>query len=174
MNYKQKRKLFTILGILSLLFIATGFTLFALKQNINLFYTPTELIHQNVPLNKAIRIGGYVKDKSVQYDKKGEKVSFVITDRKNELYVQYHGILPNLFREGQTVVVTGKLGENHILMANQVLAKHDEKYMPKSLEKNDHSSATTELHALADPSEVKYTINGFSPTQKWEKESEKT
>ncbi len=135
MNHKQKRKLFSILGILFLLFLASGFILFALKQNINLFYTPTELFAQNINPKNAIRIGGYVKDHSVQYDATGEKVIFIVTDRKNELTVEYQGILPNLFREGQTVVVTGKLGENHILKANQVLAKHDEKYIPKSIEK---------------------------------------
>jgi cytochrome c-type biogenesis protein CcmE len=87
---------------------------------------------QNTLPKRAIRIGGYVKDHSIRYDKSGEKVTFTVTDKKNELSVEYQGILPNLFREGQTVVVTGKIAANHILLANQVLAKHDEKYIPKS------------------------------------------
>lgn len=135
MNHKQKKKLFSILGILFLLFVAAGFILYALKQNINLFYTPTELFAQHTSPKNAIRIGGYVKDHSVHYDSTGEKVSFIVTDRKNELIVEYQGILPNLFREDQTVVVTGKLSINNTLIANQVLAKHDEKYIPKSIEK---------------------------------------
>ena len=133
MNQKHKKKLIIVISILSLVSIASGLILFALKQNINLFYTPTELSRENkIPL-RAIRVGGYVKDKSVQYDHQGEEVVFIITDRSHEITVHYHGILPNLFREGQTVVVTGKILENHILIASQVLAKHDEKYIPKTL-----------------------------------------
>lgn len=133
MNHKHKKKLIILISILCLVSIAAGLILFALKQNINLFYTPTELSHEHPIPQRAIRVGGYVKDKSVQFDEHGEKVLFVITDRAHEITVQYHGILPNLFREGQTVVVTGKILENHTLIASQVLAKHDEKYIPKTL-----------------------------------------
>jgi cytochrome c-type biogenesis protein CcmE len=78
-----------------------------------------------------------VKDNSVIYDASGESVRFTVTDRHHEIQVDYHGLLPNLFREGQTVVVTGKLQESSAttLIATQVLAKHDEKYIPASLEK---------------------------------------
>jgi cytochrome c-type biogenesis protein CcmE len=135
MNQKHKKKLITLLAILFLISIAAGLILFALKQNINLFYTPTELLAENKLPLKTIRVGGYVKDKSIQFDKSGEKVMFIVTDRTHDITIQYQGILPNLFREGQTVVVTGKLLENHTFIANQVLAKHDEKYIPKSVNK---------------------------------------
>ena len=134
MNRKQKNRLTGILCILALLGIAAGFILFALKQNINLFYTPSQLLVANIQAKHTIKVGGYVKDHSVNYDKSGESVHFIITDRTHEVAVNYHGVLPNLFREGQAVVVTGKLKQN-LLEANQVLAKHDEKYVPAPLAK---------------------------------------
>ncbi len=135
MNRKQKNRLLGIFIALPLISIAIGLILFALKQNINLFYTPSQLNALSVQPKQTIRIGGYVKMHSVQYDKSGENISFVITDRTHDMDVTFKGVLPNLFREGQTVVVTGKLNQQHELMANQVLAKHDEKYMPKALRK---------------------------------------
>lgn len=133
MNRKQKIKMISIMSVLVLFSFASALTLYALKQNINLFYTPTELKTAKVSLMQNFRIGGYVKMHSVHYDSKGESVSFVVTDRINDLLVNYHGVLPNLFREGQTVVITGKLTPEHSFIANEVLAKHDEKYMPKPL-----------------------------------------
>ena len=132
MNRKQKKRLVGILCILALVGIAAGLILFALKQNINLFYTPTQLKQTEVHPKHTIRVGGYVKDHSVRYDPSGESVHFIITDRTEEINVTYHGVLPNLFREGQAVVVAGNLDQNYI-KASQVLAKHDEKYVPKSL-----------------------------------------
>jgi cytochrome c-type biogenesis protein CcmE len=139
MNRKQKRKLIMILCILGLLSVASALILFALKQNINLFYTPTELKEASITSKRAIRVGGYVKDNSVLYDKSGETIYFIVTDRKNDIPIQYKGLLPNLFREGQTVVVTGKLTEG-VLMADQVLAKHDEKYIPKPIKDTMHAT----------------------------------
>lgn len=132
MNAKRRNKLLGIISLIVLLGIAASLILYALKQNINLFYTPTQLLQATLSPDQNIRIGGYVKKQSVQYAANGELVNFVVTDRTHDLAVQYHGVLPNLFREGQTVVVTGKLNKN-ILIANQVLAKHDERYMPKPL-----------------------------------------
>ena len=121
---------------LIILAIALGLVLFALKQNINLFYTPTELQHADVAFTQSVRVGGYVKQNSVHYAKDGQSVSFVVTDKTSELTVVYAGVLPNLFREGQVVVITGKLKEKNLLNAHEVLAKHDERYMPKPLAKN--------------------------------------
>lgn len=135
MNKKQKTKFFNILSILVLLSAAIGLILYALKQNINLFYTPTQLLQSKLDLNQNIRIGGYVKKHSVHYDTAGKYIYFVVTDNNNEIIVNYNGVLPNLFREGQGIVVTGKLATSHTLLANQVLAKHDEKYMPLPLAK---------------------------------------
>ncbi len=130
MNRKQKTRLVVILSIFFLVSTAIGLVLYALKQNINLFYTPTQLLASPVTSEQMIRIGGYVKEHSVQYDASGQQVTFVVTDHKNEITVHYSGILPSLFREGQGVVITGKLTHNHFFSASEVLAKHDEKYMP--------------------------------------------
>lgn len=143
MNQKQKRKLIGVISLVVILSIAAALTLYALKQNINLFFTPTQLLETQIQPDQHIRIGGYVKKNSVHYDASGEGVTFTVTDRKNEIIVNYHGVLPNLFREGQTVVVTGTL-ENHTFLANEVLAKHDERYMPKPLKdlEEKHDSRT--------------------------------
>ncbi len=135
MNQKQKFRLAGIVSILVILGIALSLILYALKQNINLFYTPTQLIAAHVPPNQVVRIGGYVAKQSVKYDASGTFVTFTITDRKNNLSIHYQGVLPNLFREGQSVVVTGKLTHPDFFTADQVLAKHDEKYMPPQLAK---------------------------------------
>lgn len=133
MNRKQKTRLITITCLIVILSIAAGLILYALKQNINLFYTPTQLLQAQIKPDQTFRIGGYVKKHSVHFDASGQGVTFTVTDRTNDLAVNYHGMLPNLFREGQTVVVTGKVNDQHTLIATEVLAKHDEKYMPKPL-----------------------------------------
>lgn len=133
MNLKRRKKLTFFLSLVLLLGAATGLMLYALKQNINLFYTPTQLLTGDLKADQTFRLGGYVKKHSVVYDVSGEAVSFVVTDRKNELLIHFRGVLPNLFKEGQTVVVTGKLSDPHTFTASEVLAKHDEKYMPKGL-----------------------------------------
>lgn len=133
MNRKQKKRTIILITLITLLGTAASLVLYALKQNINLFYTPTQLLAAHVQQDQNLRIGGYVKKKSVEYDFSGQSVHFIITDRSNEIAVNYHGVLPNLFREGQAVVVTGKLTAPTLVLANEVLAKHDEKYMPKPL-----------------------------------------
>lgn len=135
MNARRKNKLLFIFSLIVILGGAVGLVLYALKQNINLFYTPTQLLETSLSSDQHFRLGGYVKKNSVQYDATGEAVNFVITDRKNEMLIHFKGVLPNLFKEGQAVVVTGKLSDAHTFAANEVLAKHDEKYMPKGLEK---------------------------------------
>lgn len=133
MNRKHKIKLIWIACLIALLSIAAGLILYALKQNINLFYTPTQLLQSTIQPDQDYRIGGYVKMHSVHYDTTGTRVIFVITDRVHEISVSYQGVLPNLFREGQGIVATGKISPTHLLIASQVLAKHDEKYMPRPL-----------------------------------------
>lgn len=130
MNRKRKTKLLTIFSILILFSVATALILYALKQNINLFFTPTELHSAKIDPKQLIRLGGYVKKGSVHYDANGDMVQFIVTDRFHEIRVTFTGVLPNLFREGQTVVVTGKLDTSQHIAASNVLAKHDEKYMP--------------------------------------------
>ncbi len=118
-----------------LLLIASGVVvsliMFALNQNINLFFTPTQVMQGEAPVNARIRVGGMIEKGSV---KRGEglDVSFVITDFSHALKIHYQGILPNLFREEKGVVALGRLRGN-IFMADEVLAKHDENYMPPEL-----------------------------------------
>jgi cytochrome c-type biogenesis protein CcmE len=135
MNNKQKKKLIGTISVILLLGIALGLMLYALKQNINLFYTPSELLQTQPKPEQIVRLGGYVKPHSVRYDSSGQHVDFLVTDRAREVTVTFNGMLPALFKEGQVVVVTGKLTGAHVLTATQVLAKHDEKYMPKPLAK---------------------------------------
>ena len=135
MNRQHKIKLTAIISIILLLGTATGLILYALKQNINLFYTPTQLLEAKFNPEQTFRIGGYVKKHSVHYDNSGTHVNFVVTDRVNDLKVSFNGVLPSLFREGQGVVITGKLNDPKHFLAQEVLAKHDEKYMPPSVAK---------------------------------------
>lgn len=132
MNHKQRKRLISLLIVTLLVGTAAGLVLFALKKNINLFYTPTQLSLLHDSPTNSLRLGGYVKKNSIQYSHKGERVNFIITDRTHEMIVHYNGILPNLFREDQAVVVTGKLNTKKQFYASQVLAKHDEIYKPTS------------------------------------------
>ncbi len=131
-----------ILILITLVMLASAITLilYNSKQNIVFFYTPTELIENNFPLNKKVRIGGYVK-KSSFIKKNVSNYEFTVTDNKNELFVFYKGILPDLFREGQGIVIEGMLNTTNKIKASKVYAKHDENYMPSSikdeLEKNN-------------------------------------
>ena len=134
------QRLILILITLILLSAALLLVLFNTKQNIVFFYTPTELLENNVSLEHKIRIGGYVKKSSFK-KKSLNKYEFKITDNENELIIIYEGILPDLFREGQGAVVEGILNNQNHIVASKVYAKHDENYMPasikKELEKND-------------------------------------
>ena len=130
MNPARTRKLYTIVLALIVLSIALGLVLYALRQNISLFYTPTQLVNNVAPKNNSIRVGGMVVEKSIIRNSQDLEVKFKITDYKETIEVFYLGILPDLFREKQGVVVQGKwLGHNKF-RAIVVLAKHDENYMP--------------------------------------------
>ncbi|MDR9439661.1 MAG: cytochrome c maturation protein CcmE [Halomonas sp.] len=130
MRAKRKQKLFVILGLVSLAAIAVGLTLYALRSNINLFFSPVQIAAGDAPVERQIRAGGMVKAGSVDRDKDSLEVSFTVTDYVDDLEVRYSGILPDLFREGQGVVVVGELQHDGWLLADQVLARHDENYMP--------------------------------------------
>ena len=128
------QRLILILITLVFLSAAVVLILFNTKQNIVFFYTPTELIENNLTLNKKVRIGGYVKNSSF-VKKSLNTYEFTITDNVNELLVFYNGILPDLFREGQGTVIEGFLNNNNNIVASKVYAKHDENYMPASIKK---------------------------------------
>ncbi|RTQ98570.1 cytochrome c maturation protein CcmE [Halomonas nitroreducens] len=130
MRAKRKQKLFVILGLVTLAAIAVGLTLYALRSNINLFFSPVQIADGEAPIERQIRAGGMVKEGSVARDTESLDVEFTVTDYVEDVRVRYSGILPDLFREGQGVVVVGQLQPEGWLRADQVLAKHDENYMP--------------------------------------------
>ncbi len=128
------QRLVLILITLVILGAAVLLILFNTKKNIVFFYTPTELIEQNIFSEGKIRIGGYVKDSSLKKISLNQ-YSFEITDNKNDLLVFYQGILPDLFREGQGTVIEGLIVNQKTVKALKVYAKHDENYMPASIKK---------------------------------------
>lgn len=127
---KQKR-LLVIGGVGLVLALALGLILTALSSQMVFFYTPSEALARHVAVGQAIRLGGVVKDGS--WKKDGDRNSFVLSDGKGELTAVYSGILPDLFREGQGVVAEGSMGADGAFRATNVLAKHDENYIPKQI-----------------------------------------
>lgn len=135
MHPTRKRRLIAILLVLTGLGIAAGCLLYALKQNINLYLTPSEITAKDQSL-RAFRVGGMVKKGSVHHDDKTLRVDFLVTDLHHDLAVSYTGVLPALFRQGQGVVIDGHLDSQNHFTATRVLAKHDEKYMPPGMGKS--------------------------------------
>lgn len=127
---KPRHKRFAlIIGALAVIGAAAALVLNAFEENLVFFFTPTQVAAGEAPKNRAFRIGGMVKDGSVQRD--GVNVRFVVTDTTHDIPVTYTGILPDLFREGKGVVAQGKLEDSgNVFKASEVLAKHDENYMP--------------------------------------------
>lgn len=130
MTPQRRRKLTHILFALLVLSVVAGLVLYALRQNISLFYTPTQIANGQAPLDHSIRVGGMVEKGSIQRRADSLEVRFKITDFGETITVIYRGILPDLFREGQGIVAEGKAVDNKVFAARQVLAKHDENYMP--------------------------------------------
>ena len=128
------QRLILILLTLIILGAAILLIMFNTKQNIVFFYTPSELLENNVDPNKKLRIGGYVKKLSF-VEKSLNKYEFKITDNANDLLIFYEGMLPDLFREEQGIVIEGFIGKNKNIVASKVYAKHDENYMPESIKK---------------------------------------
>ncbi|ATC98225.1 MAG: cytochrome c maturation protein CcmE [Pseudomonadota bacterium] len=136
MNPRRKKRMFTIIAVLLGIGSAIGLTLYALQENINLFYTPSELIEGKGPnkekpfVGQKLRIGGMVVPGSVVRNEESLDVEFKLIDTGPLVTIRYHGILPDLFREGQGIVAQGVLIEPNVIEAFEVLAKHDEEYMP--------------------------------------------
>jgi cytochrome c-type biogenesis protein CcmE len=129
MKPRQKKFVFIIVA-LAALGAAVGLVLFALKDNVSLFYSPTQVHNKEAPQGRNFRIGGLVEEGSVRRQGDGVTVHFVITDKAHNVPVIYKGILPDLFKEGKGVVAQGKIHADNIFHADEVLAKHDENYMP--------------------------------------------
>jgi cytochrome c-type biogenesis protein CcmE len=135
MNPIRKKRIYSILFVL--LFSVSGISLilYSLNSNLDYFFTPTELKKQNIPSDKRIKLGGMVLKGSVE--REASEISFVVTDYENSLRVVYDGIVPDLFKEESGVVVLGFYRDD-MIYAEEVLAKHDENYMPPNLDiKND-------------------------------------
>ena len=126
----RHKKLALIGGALALIGIIAALVLNALNSNIALYITPTEVAAGKAPQGKLFRIGGLVKEGSIARQADGVTISFVITDTAQDIPVAYKGILPDLFKEGKGAVAQGKLDANGTFVASEVLAKHDENYMP--------------------------------------------
>jgi len=134
LNRKRRGKLITIVFLFVGVSATVSVLLIALNENINLFYPPDKIVSGEAPTGPIIRAGGMVAEGSLTYETKGLGVLFVLTDHMGSSFrVRYVGILPDLFREGQGVVVTGKLDPAGEFNATQVLAKHDENYMPREI-----------------------------------------
>ncbi|MEL7651083.1 cytochrome c maturation protein CcmE [Stutzerimonas stutzeri] len=130
MNPVRKKRLFIVLAILAGVGIAVALALSALQQNINLFYTPSQIAAGEAPEGTRIRAGGLVEEGSVKRTNDSLSVAFRVTDGAQAITITYQGILPDLFREGQGIVALGRVNADGVLVADEVLAKHDENYMP--------------------------------------------
>lgn len=141
MNTQRRTRLIWILAMVVGVAMATGFALYAFNQNMMFFFSPTEVLQGKAPGEHTLRVGGIVEDGSLEKAGQSTRVRFRVTDNANSLSVRYQGILPDLFREGQGVVVRGRLHTNGYLIADEVLAKHDENYMPPEVADSLHPVA---------------------------------
>jgi len=129
MKARHKRMMFIVLGVAGVAAVA-ALILNALQSNINHFFSPTEVVSNLAPKDRTFRLGGLVEVGSLKREDDGLTVHFKVTDNAEVVVVKYTGILPDLFQEGQGVVAQGKLGSGGVFQAEEVLAKHDETYMP--------------------------------------------
>ena len=151
---KARHKRFVLVGVgVAGLALAAGLVLSAFQKNLVFFFTPTQVAANEAPVDKSFRIGGLVEKGSVKREVDGVTVQFVVTDTAKRIPVTYRGILPDLFREGKGVVTQGKLGPDGIFRAEEVLAKHDENYMPPEAQHAlDQATAKTAAQSVVAPS----------------------
>ena len=135
MHPLRKQRLYVVLSILFGTAMAAFLVFKGLSENINLFYSPSDLKEEKISVDNQIRVGGMVKKDSINKESNSLRISFVITDFEEDLLITYEGILPDLFSEEAGIVAKGKMNEQGIFIANEVLAKHDENYMPPEVAK---------------------------------------
>lgn len=133
LNKQQARRLIYISFFLIATSIGVGLILYSLKQNINLFFTPTQALAQRLPAGHTFRLGGQVKRGSVLREKNNLTVHFILTDTQHEIMVTYNGILPDLFKMGNGAIAEGQWNTHNEFIATQILAKHDENYTPMAM-----------------------------------------
>ena len=141
MNPLRKQRLYALIAVLIGSLLATWLVVSALSENMNLFYSPSEILGVDIDENVLIRAGGMVKPGSIEKSKDSLNVRFTVTDYQNELIINYEGILPDLFDENAGVVVRGNLQTDGTFKAIEVLAKHDENYMPPELKESMNQNA---------------------------------
>ena len=130
MKPQRKKKLILIIAMVLAVGTAVGLVMYSLSNNINLFYSPSQIAKGEAKPGDYIRAGGMVVEGSVSRDPQSLKVEFALTDHVESVTVNFEGILPDLFREGQGIVALGRMDEQGVFQASEVLAKHDEEYMP--------------------------------------------
>ena len=135
MHPLRKQRLYVVLSILLGTAVATFLVFKGLSENINLFYSPSDLKKEKIGVVNQIRVGGMVKKDSIKKENNSLRISFVITDFEEDLLITYEGILPDLFSEEAGIVANGKINDEGMFIANEVLAKHDENYMPPEVAK---------------------------------------
>jgi cytochrome c-type biogenesis protein CcmE len=153
MTPKRRKRLLLILLMVAGVAVAAGIALKAFNENLMFFYSPSNVVAGEAPLNHLIRVGGLVTNGSVQRQSDGLTVKFDVTDNAETITVQYTGILPDLFREGQGIVAHGRLNNDRLFIADEVLAKHDENYMPPEVAdalKASHEEGTAGTTANTD------------------------
>lgn len=126
----RHKRIALIVGGLAILGLVVALVLNAFQSNLVFFFSPTQVVAGEAPKGKAFRVGGLVKAGSIVREPDGVTLRFVMTDIENDMIVAYKGILPDLFREGKGAVAQGKFGDDGVFVASEVLAKHDENYMP--------------------------------------------
>ncbi|MGD8498696.1 MAG: cytochrome c maturation protein CcmE [Chromatiales bacterium] len=142
MTPARKKRFFLVGLMVAGVGVATTFALTAFNENMMFFFSPSEVAAGEVPVNQTFRLGGLVVPGTVNRPDEGLTIEFALTDNAEMVTVQYTGILPDLFREGQGIVSKGKLGSNGVFVADEVLAKHDENYMPPEV-----ADAMKQVHA---------------------------
>jgi cytochrome c-type biogenesis protein CcmE len=145
-NMTPRRRRMVLVGLIVLgVGAATAFALTAFKENLLYYYPPSDVTAGKAPVDRVFRLGGMVEEGSVKRETGSMEVRFVVTDFQQDVTVSYSGVLPDLFREGQGVITRGKLGSDGVFIAQEVLAKHDENYMPpqvaESLKKQHQQKA---------------------------------
>jgi cytochrome c-type biogenesis protein CcmE len=130
MRRRKRQRLLLVAVALVLLGSATGLVMLALSDSIAFFVTPTDIATDRVEVDRRFRLGGLVVPGSIQRSGEDGTVAFALTDQVNQVQVRYQGLLPDLFREGQGIVAQGHLADDGVFVASEVLAKHDENYMP--------------------------------------------
>ena len=150
----RHKRIALIVGGLVILGAVVALVLNAFQSNLVFFFSPTQVAAGEAPKGKPFRVGGMVKEGSIRREADGVTLRFVVTDTEKDLAVAYRGILPDLFKEGKGAVAQGKLGEDGVFVASEVLAKHDENYMPP-----EAAQAVGDAHARAAMTKAQETVS---------------